>query len=117
MNVKIRIQDRVYKLNVETAKALGVLTIERTPITDFSVGDIFSFRTIDGFDGGVKLVVLEAQWSENPVNQKYVLGGNKDNPLCLWSTPPQTKIELLAYLNDEAHVVLVGNVLDNPLLR
>lgn len=102
--VRIKVNGVSYLLNAEVAEAFGLLRKEREDITDFKVGDVFTFPT--GTCSNV--VILQSEYSVYPSNARFVLGGN-GSVLKLFSPPPCSKPELLKWLN-ENKAVLAGNV-------
>jgi hypothetical protein len=85
---------------------------ERPKITNFKVGDIFTFPNHSSED----IVILQLRWEDstfNPDALKYILGGNK-TVLGLWSNTPMDREQILKWLNANEGKFL-RNIIDLPI--
>ena len=101
--MKLTIDNKEYELDVLKAIDFGALVEARKEITDIKVGDVFET------DSSAPVVILQYGWSDQDQPAKYCMGGNNGNSLDLFSDRPDTKENILEWLN-EANGKFIKNV-------
>lgn len=95
--MKINIDGIEYEIDVEKAKALGVLKAPK--VSKFEVGDILWYGS------RVFGIIVQAEYNRDA----YVIIGN-NNSMSLYSNRAKTYKEMIQYLNEGKMPKIVGNI-------
>lgn len=102
--MKIKIDEVEYEVDIEKAKSQGLIKPVVPPAPSIQIGDVYEFP-----GATTRVVILQHQWVGPFDKIKYILGGNNDEIMRLYSTSPMTAKELVEYIQGH-QLKYMGNV-------